>query len=204
VRFFTKVVVMITALAALALVAGIGRWIASSAHHVRATDALGAPRQGVNHSETDALRRQLANLGQQVQELRATGTGANHLGDTDAAPPSEPTPEPTLADELEQLRADARTLDERVASESVDAEWSSAAASRVRDFFLRTDMRGSRVLGVDCRTSLCRVAVEHQSARDRSRFLEVYVDGPTDLRIEIYLSRSGPVLPSAIAAAAKP
>jgi hypothetical protein len=91
------------------------------------------------------------------------GTEGQQRRDTTATPPA-PEPEPST----EELR-DA--LEVRFNDEAPDRSWSAQAAQEARaqvDAHLPAD---SRVLGVDCRTTLCRVETSHRSLENYRNFL---------------------------------
>jgi len=77
--------------------------------------------------------------------------GPTALGEAGVVSPSARARSEAMAQRLEQL----------VASEPVDAHWSSDTTAAARTVF--TSVRGSRLITADCQTSLCRFVVASDS-----------------------------------------
>lgn len=81
----------------------------------------------------------------------------------------EPTP-PTIAPEN---AARARHLEREFRAQTSDRDWAAAKEAEVRRFFAaRAEARGSRLVSVDCRTTMCRVRVAHDEGDASDRFME--------------------------------
>jgi hypothetical protein len=83
----------------------------------------------------------------------------NALEETsDEASPAAPAPGKKLVTEQE---AEVR-LERRFASESVDSTWRSEAVPALQRLFSGHTGAGSRITGIDCRQSMCRVETVHK------------------------------------------
>lgn len=68
-----------------------------------------------------------------------------------------------------------RTFD----AEPRDPRWAAEATAEIRDAVSAPELSGSRVTDIDCRTTLCRLEVEHPSETVRETFA---VELPTRVR----------------------
>jgi hypothetical protein len=101
-------------------------------------------------------------------------------------------------------------LNRQLAEERVDPKWSATMNTRIQGFFAEDSLAGVSVTGVDCRSTLCKVAVriDTEAGRERliadaSRMLEpdaealLHIEGDADPQIEVYMTRMGHALPLA-------
>ncbi len=99
----------------------------------------------------------------------------------------------------EQDEEAVEVLEEALRSESVDPEWSKAMEDRIGTFFDTAQLAGSSVRRVDCKSTLCRLDVTHDSTDARKRFVAGvpdmippkstafgHVEGDDDLEIVVY------------------
>jgi hypothetical protein len=102
----------------------------------------------------------------------------------------------------------ALRLDTVLDAEALDAEWSQAAVRRIGAFFESDRAKGASVGRIDCKSTLCRVAITYDSVEARVRsFHELsrltppqlvyffYVRPATPLSTIVYLPREGHPLP---------
>ncbi|WP_437633330.1 hypothetical protein [Sorangium sp. So ce854] len=121
------------------------------------------------------------------------------------------TPGEAASREVSPAQQDAETaatLEAAVRSESVDPEWSNVMKVRISEFFKTDKATGSSARRIDCRSTLCRVEVAHESIDARKHFVERmpymipprstvfgHVDSEEDREIVLYISREGHPLP---------
>ncbi len=128
-------------------------------------------------------------------------------GETVQSSNSDPAPE----NKEENARAAPRalsieehrdSLERRFSAEAFDGSWSASARPQVTDFINKSLPAGSRVLGIDCRQTLCRAEIEHSSAEAHTSMMSALLewDGASLVTIG---SASGAV-PSTLAFLAKP
>jgi hypothetical protein len=102
----------------------------------------------------------------------------------------------------------ARRLDSILDGEDRDVEWAHASEQRIGAFLASDRARGASVRRIDCRSSLCRVAVTCDSVETRVRLFHelgrltpsqlvyfFYVETATPLSSIAYLPREGHPLP---------
>jgi hypothetical protein len=100
------------------------------------------------------------------------------------------------------------TLNETLEREAIDPKWRAEMDERVKGFFAAAD-RGTSLVGLDCRTTLCRANVQLADGEAKASFTRrvsdllqkgaegyAYIDGPDDLAIEVFLTREGHPLPA--------
>ena len=121
-----------------------------------------------------------------------------HAGKTDVvAPPAGSRPQPRAAlphtrppalaqdvpDPVDVAAADAarseptaqeiaQTLDRALHAESVDPPWVSAMEARVADYFRSERAMGSSLVRSECRSTLCKLEVQHAGAESAERFVD--------------------------------
>jgi hypothetical protein len=86
-----------------------------------------------------------------------------------SAPPATFTAPPVAAPPRDIVEAHAH-LASRLDAQSDDPEWGRATEVAIADV-IDTNAEGSRLTGVDCRTDLCRIEVEHDSQSTQLAFL---------------------------------
>jgi len=100
-------------------------------------------------------------------ELHSSEAGAQ------LPPPSAPE-----QDRVDQQHARWRAgLEAEIAAEAVDAGWGTGAAKAIRAV-IDQNTSNSRLLEVDCRTSLCRARVRHDSSAAQKQFVDAIADKP--------------------------
>lgn len=87
-----------------------------------------------------------------------------------AEPPRQVTETPPPAPEAREIVA---AVEAYLVAEPVDPAWSRAAESDAESALRGEAMRGSAFLRADCRSTLCRVEVTHESDEARDRFVDV-------------------------------
>jgi hypothetical protein len=65
--------------------------------------------------------------------------------------------------------------------EAVDAEWAGKAVARIRGALEATELKATRLLGVDCRTTACRVTVRHDDQAAAEEFQMRFTQEVSDL-----------------------
>lgn len=66
----------------------------------------------------------------------------------------------------------ARTLDGALRSETVDPAWVNAMEARVGDYFRSARATGSSLVREECRSTLCKLEVQHTSAESADHFVD--------------------------------
>jgi hypothetical protein len=189
----------------------------------RATPA--APTQAAGRTgPADAFAAALTNLKEEVAMLRreheqllrsmrvleaalnyTVSLGAPSPSSTEDETGAETDAEPQLP-EKEEIVAMLSELDLRLSQELDDPTWSQRAELDIATLLHPNMITGSRVLSVDCHTTLCRVEVEHADRGAQSRLVDHLpreapfeggmlfyriADETGVLRTLIYLARSG-------------
>ena len=88
----------------------------------------------------------------------------------------DPERERALAEE--RLERRMAFIQSTFAAEPRDPRWASDAGNEIRDAVSAPEFARSRVTEIDCRTTLCRLQIEHASTAARERFV---VEMPTRL-----------------------
>ena len=87
--------------------------------------------------------------------------------------PEEPSGRTEQSDSAEREPREVRELLEaELQSEARDQEWSTAAGASVEQAFTSPTAAGNRLVANECRTTICRVEVEHDAEEDASRISE--------------------------------
>jgi hypothetical protein len=102
----------------------------------------------------------------------------------------------------------AYSLDERLAGQGVDAEWSRAMDERIADSFRAPALADIAVQRTECRSSLCRVDLKAPDLEARERLVQLFthvmepgsqgfllIESDDDLEVNLYMTRSGEALP---------
>lgn len=100
------------------------------------------------------------------------------------------------------------TLNETLEREAVDPKWRAEMDERTKGVFAAAG-RGTSLLSLDCRTTLCRANVQLDDPEAKANFTRrvsdllqkgaegyVYMEGPDDLTLEVFLTREGHRLPA--------
>ncbi len=123
--------------------------------------------------ELTALREEVALLRAQVLAQTAAGSEIEQPEDAGIGSGKE-----TSAQALEQASQEAaqrhserlETIESALLGESVDPSWSLEASRGIEQVFARGMYRQARLLGVECRATLCRVDVLHQGPEEIQQF----------------------------------
>jgi hypothetical protein len=153
------------------------------------------------------LRTKLAQLQQQL-DSSATRESASAASQGEAALESPEAAEEQEREHTSQLVA---FLDGQFQSEAVDTQWGSQAEAQITDTFSLEALQASRLRGVRCQATMCRVEVDHIDTDAERAFmtqlgkLEAFVNAEafyerTDhddgaVAVLIYVARSGHQLP---------
>ncbi len=101
-------------------------------------------------------------------------------------------------------------LDSQMAVQAIDTTCSGVAEDQIRDFFATDSAQGSSLQTVECRTTLCRIRVIHDSEEAKDQFIaefpnalpwetEAYIENNDEqdgkISTVVYLSREGHSLP---------
>jgi hypothetical protein len=168
-------------------------------------------------AELESLRQGQGRLTRQVESVSAPTPVAAPLNGTEAQPPPEKgkrsaEEERAAAEEVRKERLmelDAR-LEAAVQTEARDVTWAKNTEEQLSGAFHGTELVGSHLTRVDCRTKLCVREVEHDTPEARAELLMSLQraagirgaqavlrpagDG-TRLASRVYLSRAGERLP---------
>ncbi|WP_437679082.1 hypothetical protein [Sorangium sp. So ce131] len=165
--------------------------------------------------ESDSLPQRIADVGTKERSRahkspRPKSDQASAREPGDAGLRADPRASSSANDlsPAEQDAEAAATLDAAVRSEGVDRDWSSAMESRIGKFFNTDKATGSSARRVDCRSTLCRVEIAHESIGAREHFVErmpymisprsmifAYIEDEDDREIVVYITREGHPLP---------
>lgn len=99
------------------------------------------------------------------------------------------TPEEQAAqDNAYQLEA-AAALEGRMAGEDYDTVWASNFQSDLQRGLMAESFTGTRLLGVQCKSSLCRVALDHDDPDTEAQFFEHILELPVMANTQAYYQR---------------
>lgn len=176
--------------------APIERPLAAAVHH-----EAPPPNQETTHRDEELWRELSALKGKLDQFSVIRSEPANAL------PPAR-APSPDLEGAREAEKTVLITLNETLEREAVDQKWRAEMDERVKGFFASAG-RGTSLLGLDCRTTLCRANVQLEDAEAKASFTSrvsdllqkgaegyAYMDGPDDLTLEVFLTKEGHPLPA--------
>lgn len=161
-----------------------------------------APPPNKETHRDEELRREVSALKgklDQFSELRSEPVNS---------PPPARAPSFDLEGAREADKAVLITLNETLERETVDPKWRAEMDERVKGFFAAAG-RGTSLLGLDCRTTLCRANVQLEDSEAKANFTRrisdllqkgaegyAYMDGPDDLTLEVFLTKAGHPLPA--------
>ncbi|KAF0192690.1 MAG: hypothetical protein FD165_460 [Gammaproteobacteria bacterium] len=179
---------------------------------------------------TAEIARLEADTGNRLRDLEIRGLKLDRSDHTSAPAPDEPLSTPhqpagepqvatqesgeakTSADALAVIdRADIdkmqRALENRLSGEPYDARWAPEAQDSLTTALQQPTFTGSQLIDIDCRTTLCRLGVDHDSVDAEREFLHRFIgaaglddaeafyrreEGPDgNVRMTFYLSRDG-------------
>jgi hypothetical protein len=144
--------------------------------------------------ERDELQSQLAGLENRLRHVqsgsarampasrprtqgdRGTQSGAREGAYAPSSDVRERSDDPVLAREEARMAADRRVelIEEHFAAEQVDRTWANDARAIVETAAASPQLAGSRIAAVECRSTLCRIQVEHDSERDAEVWSDVF------------------------------
>jgi hypothetical protein len=158
-------------------------------------------------AELRDLRTKLAQLQQQL-DSSATRESASRASQGEAA---LELPEAAEQQERKRTRELVAFLDGQFQSQAVDTKWGTQAEAQITDTLSLEALRVSRLRGVRCQATMCRVEVDHTNTDAERAFmtqlgkLEAFVNAEafserTDhddgsVAVQIYVARSGHRLP---------
>lgn len=201
-RIWTKIVP--AAAAVLAAVVWLG-------HRKPASAPIEHPPPAAVHSEAPVPTKDTHRDEELRHEVYALKDKLDHLSANCSEVGTQPlTRAPTfdLDGAREAEKAVLIRLNETLARESVDPKWRAEMDERVKGFFAVAG-RGTSLVGLDCRTTLCRANVQLDDKEAKASFTRrvsdllqkgaegyAYMDGPDDLAIEVFFTREGHPLPA--------
>jgi hypothetical protein len=180
----------------------------------------GRARGGATERSDAALRAELNALQRTVQQLSRSSAGlrqdvdvaittrdASEEAQAQAAAAARLASEDPSAGDREAAELASR-CDAKISSEPVDPEWSRAKSNEFDVFFARAPLVGTKLKAADCRTTMCRIDIAHNSSDDRARFIQSFsdlagptgmvfaqIEAPNDLDVVVYVTRDGIDLP---------
>jgi hypothetical protein len=161
--------------------------------------------------DLDRLTREVAVLRAELKRLAAVveGTLVDRTASVDegevGAPLSHeeglaPDPETIDAWDIEELERETREkqraaaeemevrkeehverLDAIIQQQAVDTEWAGEAETRIRGALEFSELKTSRLMGVDCRTTACRMTVHHKDQAAAEAFQMIFIQQVGDL-----------------------
>lgn len=152
-----------------------------------AGERSGAIEEDDEPSINEALHRIEARL-DALERRGANGRSPRRPADTGAAPPGDDrTPEVSDADdsvdadpefeaEIQRRRVDERVaaVEAQLASEPVDRAWAFEARHVIDEAAASPELAGSRVTALTCRSTLCRLEVEHDGEQDADQWASIF------------------------------
>jgi hypothetical protein len=117
-------------------------------------------------SEMAALQTQMQHIIRTVATLSADGDGAG----PDLVPVTEIDLEAMAQEEEYQAQERIARLNTGFEAERTDIQWSPEATDSITRAFESEELARSTLYGVECRSTTCRVEVEHENAADLSDF----------------------------------
>lgn len=180
-------------------------------HREPASAPIERPPPAAAHSEVPVPRQDPQRDEELRREVYALKDKLDHLSENRSGPATQPvTRAPTfdLDGARESEKAMLITLNETLEREAIDPKWRAEMGERVKGFFAAAG-RGTSLVGLDCRTTLCRANVQLEDGDAKASFTRrvsdllqkgaegyAYMDSPDDLAIEVFLTREGHHLPT--------
>jgi len=149
-----------------------------------AVHAVPEPEVGPSNEDSlDALRREVAALRADVAGVKnaleargnapASGAGPAPEDDEDLA-----DPEAQLAAEVvleqQQIQTYAQTIEASLEAETVDSAWSGSTSQIIGEAFTGEELAGASLQDIDCRSTLCRVEVQHRDEAKLQEFQRLF------------------------------
>lgn len=180
-------------------------------HREPASAPIERPPPAAVHSEASVLRQETQRDEELRREVHALKDKLDHLSENRSGavtPPLTSAPTFDLDGAREAEKTVLITLNETLAKEAIDPKWRAEMDERVKGFFAAAG-RGTSLVNLDCRTTLCRANVQLADGEAKASFTHrvsdllqkgaegyAYMDGPEDLQIEVFLTREGHPLPT--------
>lgn len=125
--------------------------------------------------EITSLRSDLETLKSQLASVAATVTTLSRRADTTAAAEERLMEDASymeahLAQQDEQNDQYMADIETSLLNEQTDPQWSSRASSSIEQALLSEHLTDTALVAVDCRFTLCRVEVEHDSPQALAQF----------------------------------
>jgi len=178
-----------------------------------------SPESQVSNEDIKALRteverlkgdrqeaeRRTAAMEQQLTSLRSQSTHAEQSQKDDAL---QLTPEEELQQVEAQSWVQVELFEGAIRAEAADPQWTSGAESALREVFLNHEITGLQLVDAQCRTTLCRLTLAHDSGVSPEEgfrtllhhapwqgqgFVQIGYGESTD--VFVYLAREGYELP---------
>lgn len=109
-----------------------------------------------------------------------------------AAPPQPNMPtEERIAQEQVYEQQSVAALAGRLAGEEVDTDWAGNFQAALDQGLKSESFAGTRLSEVECKSSLCRVTLAHDSAETEEQFLENMLDLPVMSNTQAFYKREG-------------
>lgn len=80
--------------------------------------------------------------------------------------------------EERQIRKARQTLDEQLASEEVDTQWSNSVMMTLKEAWTEPTFTGSQIDSIDCRSTLCRINISNRDSTSDEAFGDSYWSVP--------------------------
>lgn len=173
------------------------------------TERLKGSRNDVERlsAELSSLRSTLAKVSQDQASMAQSIDQASSREAPGEAATLELTPEEELERADAQTQAQFELIDGTLLAEESDSDWASSANLALHEAFQSEDMKGVALVGVECRTTICRLelSLDNSAYPEDSFYHLVHVtpwQGQKLFRINeengeavVYLAREGHSLP---------
>lgn len=172
------------------------------------TERLKGSRNDVERlsAELSSLRSTLAKVSQDQASIAQSIDQASSPEAPGEAATLEFTPEEELERADAQTQAQFELIDGTLLAEESDSDWASSANLTLHEAFQSEDMKGLALVGVECRTTICRLELSLDNASPEESFHHLVHltpwQGQKFFRINeekgeamVYLAREGHSLP---------
>jgi hypothetical protein len=131
---------------------------------------LGAstPAARQQDDQSGALRREVAILRREVSAARIRDAEETPVSDVD--PGDEAERERLIAQDEARFRAQGEATEAALRAEPADPAWSSKARDLIASAVSNETLKTTKLVDIDCRSTLCRVRVTNPDARTRMAF----------------------------------
>jgi hypothetical protein len=135
--------------------------------------AVGSERAGSKDKQVEALGAEVAAVKAELARLERRAAGATRVevpvADAGEQPARARDGAPRRQLETKEVAA---AYAAHLAGEAVDARWSAQQESAIAAAFHGDVLQGSKLARVECRTSLCRMEVDHEGMEAEDRFAQ--------------------------------